>query len=175
MEKLGLGRSCTLIELHILQHGNSMCLSCASEWRRQVNCKRLEEEAATDAGRGSCCPYFLCILSASACGPGDGFAVSMGLRHGVLGTAVPISAIHICSGLHPFFTVFQKVVQVAPFLISKLSPVEHQGPPPSGPGREEEELYSTGVFVLHSDSIYKLLWVSAETTVDGGLFCFLNI
>lgn len=48
----------------------------------QVNCKRLEEEAATDAGRGSCCPYFLCILSASACGPGDGFAVSMGLRHG---------------------------------------------------------------------------------------------
>lgn len=82
VEKLGLGRSCTLMELHMLQRGNSMCLSCASEWRRQVNCKRLEEEAAADAGRGSCCPYFLCILSASACGPGDGFAVSMGLRHG---------------------------------------------------------------------------------------------
>lgn len=92
---------------------------------------------------------------------------------GVLGTAVPISTMHICSGLHPLSTVFPK--GSAGFLISKLSPVEHQGHSPPGLGREEEELHSTGVFVLPSDSIYKLLRVSAETTVDCGLFCFLNI
>lgn len=94
---------------------------------------------------------------------------------GSLTQLCPYQQIHICSGLHPFSAVTQKVVQVAPFLISKLSPVAHQRPPPSGPGREEEELHSTNVFVLHSDSIYKLLRVSAETAVDCGLFCFLNI
>ena len=68
-EKLGSRGPCTLMEICQQQPRKLKSLFYTSEWRGQVYCKQLKEEAGAHPGR-SCRLYFLCTLSAYTHGTG---------------------------------------------------------------------------------------------------------